>query len=168
MRYIKTVKELSLKVRRLPMTLEDQRLYNYNIGNPSTAHKAVVALARTHLRDLDQEYFITIPLDSKNRPLGAGLGAAGGPDVCNVDMRSVFRMAIHLAATSLVIAHNHPSGDRNPSPDDLRLTRAIAHAADILDLILIDHLIVTPDGGYLSLRKLDESLFHLPIDLDRV
>ena len=60
--------------------------------------------------------------------------------------------AIKLASTSLILAHNHPSGDASPSKDDLELTRRLKQAGDILGLEVLDHLIITADS-HVSLKE---------------
>jgi len=166
MRYVKTVKELCLRVRRLPMTREEQVYYNYAIQTPRQANEAALSVSRTFLVDLDQEHFISIPLDARAKPLGVHLAAVGGPDQCEVDIRSVFRISVLVNATSLVVAHNHPSGDPTPSFRDLDLTARIARSAEILGITLFDHLIVTHADSYTSIRASHEGLFKPPYSLD--
>jgi DNA repair protein RadC len=166
MRYIKTAKEISLRIRRLPMTREDQAYYNHAIMKPKQAHRAALAVARTYLRDRDQEHFIGMPLNSKNVPLGVHLVALGGPAQCQVEVPQVFRLAIHIGAPSLVVAHNHPSGDPLPSAADKALTRRIASAAHILGIGFLDHLILTPGPEYFSFRDHHDELFNRPDGLD--
>ena len=65
-----------------------------------------------------------------------------------VDMRILFRKALEMKARSFVIAHNHPSGNIEPSNQDIELTRKIRKAGDTLDIILLDHLVITSHGFY--------------------
>ena len=69
-----------------------------------------------------------------------------------VHPRECFLPAIKLAASSLILAHNHPSGDASPSKDDLELTRRLKDAGDLLGIELIDHLIITADS-HISLKE---------------
>lgn len=63
-------------------------------------------------------------------------------------MRSLFALALQLGSRSLIVAHNHPSGDCRPSPGDIAATRRMAAVAQALDIKLLDHLIITPDRAY--------------------
>jgi DNA repair protein RadC len=69
-----------------------------------------------------------------------------------VHPRDVFRSALLANAASVIVGHNHPSGDPTPSPDDVRLTDRLSHAAQILNVELMDHVIVG-DGSYYSFRE---------------
>ena len=103
-----------------------------------------------------QEQFRVVLLDENERCIGISTRAEGDRDKCPVDLKSVFALALNAKASSLILAHNHPNGTRNPSVNDLRLTDRFALAARVLDLLVLDHLIVTKDG-YTSFT--DENLF---------
>ncbi len=93
----------------------------------------------------ETEAFIAVPLDSQSRPLGVVKVSDGGRAACIVDVPLVFRLAVALGACGLVVAHNHPSGDTTPSPEDVKITAKLRAAGDLLDIPLYDHLIVTTD-----------------------
>lgn len=65
----------------------------------------------------------------------------------------MFRPAIAHNARAIIVAHNHPSGDPTPSPDDRAVTRNLLEAGRVLDIPLLDHVIVTPDGAYFSFSE---------------
>lgn len=102
--------------------------------------------------DEDREQVISILLDIRNQPLGFYLVAVGSIDRCMVDMREVFRAAVMLSSSAIVIAHNHPSGDHSPSSEDLGLTERAVAAGKILGIPVLDHVIVS-ESGYTSLRE---------------
>jgi DNA repair protein RadC len=77
----------------------------------------------------------------------------GTVDATFVQPRDVFRTALLAHAQSVVVAHNHPSGDPTPSADDVGLTRRLAAAGDLLGVSLLDHLIVALDGRYYSFQE---------------
>jgi DNA repair protein RadC len=81
-------------------------------------------------------------LDRKNHPPGRHLITLGTLDSTLVSAREVFRGAILASASALVVAHNHPSGDPSPSSADIRVTRMLRHASNILEIPLLDHVIV--------------------------
>ena len=98
------------------------------------------------LMTAEVEEFWALALGPKKAVLRSKMIFRGTVDACHVHPRDVFRFACFENASSLVVAHNHPSGDLFPSPEDLELTRRLAEAAEILEIPLVDHLIVTRDG----------------------
>lgn len=91
------------------------------------------------------EEFIMLCLNRNNRVLGWYRVSAGGIAGTVVDVKVIYTIALNCAASSIIIAHNHPSGNPQPSHDDLSLTRKIAEAGRILDIKLNDHLIMYED-----------------------
>lgn len=91
-------------------------------------------------------------LDAKNRIVRDEVVARGSVTKTDIFPREIIRRALDLGATGLIMAHNHPSGDPEPSHHDLTATRAVADAARLFDLVLHDH-IVLGRGGYRSLRE---------------
>lgn len=118
-------------------------------ATPSTA----VELLRAYIGDADREHMVAVYLDSKNRFIGLHTIAVGTVDYCIVNAREVFKAALLCNATSLILAHNHPSGEHAPSQEDIRLTREIAQAAELLDISMLDH-IVLGQPGYSSFLEL--------------
>lgn len=90
-------------------------------------------------------------LDAKNRILVQEVASQGSVTKADIFPREIMRRALELGATGLIMAHNHPSGDPEPSRSDLRATRAIADAARLFDIHLHDHIIIGRSGS-LSLR----------------
>lgn len=98
---------------------------------------------RPRLADLHHEEFHLLCLNRANELLGAHLVSRGGTTGTVADAKHIFRTALqHGSVTSLVLAHNHPSGQPHPSTADLRLTAKLSRAARQLDLHVLDHLIV--------------------------
>jgi len=110
------------------------------LGSP----EAVALLARDFLRaaDDDKEYFWTIFLNAQNHYLMHTLVSTGTQSASLVHPREVLGPALRVGAASLILVHNHPSGDPTPSREDIRLTRQLADGATLLDLRLHDHLII--------------------------
>lgn len=98
------------------------------------------------------ERFGVVLLDARFRWLATRLISMGSVDSTPADPRDVFREALMADASSVVIFHNHPSGDPTPSPEDLVLTRAVQHAGTIVGVPLVDHIILG-DTGYCSLKE---------------
>ena len=109
-----------------------------------------------HLKEIataDREHMVVVFLDTKNRPIGRQVVSIGTLNATLVDARGVFRAALLNATTnSVVIAHNHPSGDLTPSREDDEITRRIARAGNLLGITLLDHIILAPDGRHFSYK----------------
>jgi len=73
-----------------------------------------------------------------------------------IDVRTIFQAAVKSNCSSIIAAHNHPSGNRQPSDADIQITKQISEAGKIMDIKLLDHLILTPSEGYFSFA--DEGL----------
>ena len=113
---------------------------------------AVYQYAGQRLMGLTKERLLILALDTKGRLLASPAVVEGG--VASVSLRpaDVLREPIVLAATSVVLVHNHPSGDPAPSPQDVQVTKALAAAGELLGIELSDHLVVG-QGRYVSMRR---------------
>ena len=109
------------------------------ITDPSIA----AAQARHFLAGLDREHFLVLPLDTKHRPIGVHICSVGTASASLVHPREVYKIAILASASAIIVAHNHPSGDLDPSPEDWAVTRRLRKAGEILGIPLLDHIIVT-------------------------
>lgn len=99
-----------------------------------------------------QEVFRVLLLDSKHRVLRKVTVCKGGLNAAVVHPREVFAPAIIARAASIVLVHNHPSGDPEPSEEDLRLTRRMVEAGQLLGIDVLDHVVVAK-GGHVSLKE---------------
>lgn len=100
----------------------------------------------------DREYFYTILLNNKNEVISKELISIGDLSSSIVNPREVFKPAIKKSAKSMILAHNHPSGNPSPSKADLLITHRLIDAGEILDITVLDHLIIG-HGTYVSLKK---------------
>lgn len=110
-------------------------------------------LARKIIGDKAQEHFIVFLLNLNQQVLGYQVVAVGRQDACQIDMRVLFRAAISLGASFMVVSHNHPEGNPNPSSMDMRVTELITMVSDIVGIPLLDHVVVAPKG-MVSFRSL--------------
>ena len=92
-----------------------------------------------------------ILLNRANRVLGVTKLSSGGTSGCIVDVKIIFQYALKANACGIILAHNHPSGNTQPSDNDKRLTQKVKEAGMLLDKSLLDHLILTPYDGYYSM-----------------
>lgn len=106
------------------------------------------AALRPRLGTLDVEQFIVVPLDARNRVLGEFRVGLGSTTYCPVSPADVFRVAIREAAAGIVVAHNHPSGDPSPSPEDIDLTIRLVRAGEVIGVSVLDHVIVGREGFF--------------------
>ena len=104
---------------------------------------------RPLIGDLQHEEFHILCLNRAHRLLGGEKISSGGVTATVADAKQIFRKALaHAGVTSLVLAHNHPSGQATPSEADIHLTNKLARAARYLDLVVIDHIIVAGRAFY--------------------
>lgn len=142
-RYVVEVKTVAVKVRDGFPPPDAVR---------STRDAARLVQALLQNLDQDQEHFLVLALDARNRPTGFRVVASGGMSDSQVDIRLVFRSALLLGGTHVIVAHNHPSGDPEPSASDLALTRSLVISGEVTGIPVLDHIVV---GGrrWVSLRE---------------
>jgi len=116
----------------------------------------VVSLVKSRLKGKKKEYFLALLLDTRNRLIKVAEISIGSLDTSVVHPREVFKEAISASAASVIFVHNHPSGDPEPSEDDIKLTGRLAEAGEIIGIDVLDHIIVG-DKSYRSLKR--EGLF---------
>ena len=119
-------------------------------GEVIGSQEQVVRFLRSHLRNLTQEVFWVLAIDSSRRLIDSYQVAQGGLSSVEVHPREVFRPLLREGAAAAIVAHNHPSGDPTPSQEDFDLTQRLLRAARLLGVSLLDHLIIG-DPGYASL-----------------
>lgn len=109
------------------------------------------------MRDASQEMIVVILLNTRNRIIDRVMVSLGIQDSSLCHPREVFRPAILKSAAAVVLVHNHPSGDPSPSAEDVRMTRQLVQAGQIIGIKVLDHLIIgRPENGsrgFLSLRE---------------
>lgn len=119
------------------------------IRSPDDAAKIVV----DYLRGVDREHMVGLYLNSANRLIGIHTITIGILNSSLVHPREVFKIALMMSAASIIISHNHPSGNTEPSSEDLAITKQLAEAGKILGIPLHDHIIVTEHNGYTSFAE---------------
>lgn len=131
--------------RRLLISSPDARP---QITSPTDAAN----LLMLEMGSLNQEHLRTILLDTKNRVLSSPTIYIGNVNTSIIRVSEVFRDAIKENATAMIVAHNHPSGDPTPSPEDVYVTRSIVEAGTLLGIEVLDHLVI----GHQSFVSLKE------------
>lgn len=103
---------------------------------------------RNRYRHIPQEHFITLLLDTRNRVIESSLVSKGTLNGSHAHPREVFKQAIRHSASALILMHNHPSGDPQPSAEDIAVTRQLAEAGRILGIRVLDHIILGAETYY--------------------
>lgn len=119
-----------------------EKLGNYDTGFTVSTSKEVAMQHLEDIRDCEQEVVAVFLLDTKNRCIKRQVISVGTVDSCHLHPREVYKEAIRNNATSIIIAHNHPSGDTNPSPEDRKITKKLKEGGELLGINLLDHLII--------------------------
>jgi DNA repair protein RadC len=110
------------------------------VRRPADAARIAEAVYRN--LDADQEHFTILALDAQHQMIGFKVISSGGMDSAHVDFRLVFRAALLLGAASIIVVHNHPSGDSDPSSDDMQITVRLIEAGALLGLPVLDHIVL--------------------------
>ena len=105
------------------------------------------------LSELGYEKFIALALNTKNHVTAVLPVSSGSLNASIVHPRELFQRAILANCASLILAHNHPSGDPTPSPEDIALTRKLVEAGQLLDIPILDHVILGY-GKYSSFKEM--------------
>lgn len=119
------------------------------------------AILSTDLMWQPQEKFAVLLLDIKHRLIGTQVLTIGTATETLAHPRDIFREVIRHGATRVIVAHNHPSGSLDPSPEDIHLTRQLLTGAQVLGIPLLDHLILG-NGTHTSLRQVTSLWKELP------
>ena len=142
------------------MRLQDAPLENVTIDTPEMVEKYLrPKIAESLIFKSDVENFIVICLNVRKKPIGFEVISNGTLDTLLVHAREVFKAAIVMNASCIMVCHNHPSGDSSPSDADIKVTRDLIRAGQLLKIEVVDHIILgqaTPlqPKGYSSLREL--------------
>jgi len=129
------------------LTLEAPQLAA-GISSPADAAE----LVRYEMQALLQEELRVILLDTRNRKIDVKKAYTGSLNSSMVRVGELFREAIQRSAASIILVHNHPSGDPSPSPEDTVLTRSVVQAGKLLDIEVLDHLVIG-QGSFVSMKE---------------
>lgn len=131
--------------RRMLMATPDDRPVMRSPGD-------VAQLLMAEMSHLEQEHFRVLFLDTRNRVLDAETVYVGSLNAAHIRVAEVFREAVRRNCAAIVVAHNHPSSDPSPSPEDVEMTRQLVEAGDLLSIEVLDHLIIA-GARFVSLRE---------------
>lgn len=145
---------MNISLYGLRVVRESTHRYEFEDRNISDPDDAVEMLCEIfELDELAEEQLVMLCLNTKNKIVGAFTVSVGTISQSIVHPREIFKRAILQNSASILIAHNHPSGDPAPSPEDYEVTKRLAECSKLLGIQLVDHLIVTPNRGYVSMKS---------------
>ena len=121
-----------------------------------TSSKDVYEMMKATMLDLPHEEFWLLMLNRANSVIKKELISRGGVAGTVVDTKIIFKTAVDNQASSIIVCHNHPSGNLKPSEADFKITKNIKEAGKIMEITLLDHLIITENGFY---SFMDEGVF---------
>ncbi|MRX38823.1 DNA repair protein RadC [Flavobacterium sp. LC2016-23] len=121
-----------------------------------TSSKMVFDIMQPIIGELPHEEFWVLFLNNSNKVISKSQLSKGGISGTIVDVRLVFKLALEINATGLILCHNHPSGALKPSDADIKITKKLKWAGDSLDVKVLDHLIITETKYY---SFVDEGIF---------
>ncbi len=146
-------KPASVPIYRVTLVKEGKMpTYESRIRSSANAHTVL----QEYLDGVDREHFVVMLLDQKNQVIGLHTVSIGSLTASIVAPREVFKVAILANCANILIAHNHPSGDCQPSREDRAITQRLKEAGALLGINLLDHVIVGGEGRYFSFA--DENL----------
>ena len=140
------------RVTKYTTKLVKEEAHNYNIGNSAGSPLAVVRIAKAIYEGADREQVAIFMLDRKNKVIGYDIVAVGILDSAPVHPREIFKSAILANASSIIMVHNHPSGDVTPSKDDDATTNRLADAGRLLGIELLDSIIINDEEEFYSYK----------------
>lgn len=116
------------------------------ISNSKDCYEILAGICQDQI-DYCETFFVVL-LTRANTILGVSKVSIGGISSCIVDPKKVMQLALKSNSSSIILAHNHPSGNTRPSEADIQLTRKLKAGADLFDISIIDHLIITSEGFF--------------------
>ena len=114
---------------------------------------AAAQILRAHLDNADREHCVALLLDTRNQVIGIHTVSIGTLNSSLVHPREVFKAAILASAASIILGHNHPSGDPTPSNEDRLLTTRMQEAGKLLGITVLDHVVIGDESRYISMTQ---------------
>jgi DNA repair protein RadC len=145
-RYVPLVRLQTVKERDVP----------YGINGKVDTPSKVANLVGNLLKDSDREQLIVLSVDTKTKPVCIEYIAVGALNVVHVEPREIFKHAILSNASAIIMVHNHPSGEVEPSENDFKITKRIMKAGKLIGIELLDHIIIGDNETFFNLKDTDE------------
>lgn len=123
---------------KIQLVRETRPVRECRIKSPEDVYR----LVRHELTALDREVFLVMCLNRRNKVLGINTVSVGSLDSNIINPREVFKPAILLNSATMILLHNHPSGDTEPSKEDIEITKKLAEAGKLIGIDVLDHIII--------------------------
>ena len=136
--------EISKRIKSDTLREQENKLKAIPVTNPVYA----VEYIRSKILDYSKENYLIMSFDTRSRLLGIDSVSTGTATASLVHMRETFNAAVKRRAVQIIAAHNHPSGDCEPSDEDVKITKRLSEAGKIMGIEMIDHIIVTKTDYY--------------------
>lgn len=141
---------MNIQIVSIKMVKEKSLHYEYeNISSPRES----ADLIKNLIGNMDREALAVITLDVKNHPTSINVCSTGSLNSSIVHPREVFKTAILGNAASIIVGHNHPSGNPTPSNEDINITKRLKEAGKILGIELLDHIVIGSFDNYISFKE---------------
>lgn len=132
-----------MKKYQIVLVREKSFPYDFQISGPSDAGRFLTSVV--HMDNLPTEEVWVLYLNTRHMIIGSEMVSRGGIAGAGLQPRDIFKGALIANAAAIIMAHNHPSGNSKPSPDDIATTHALKKAADILGIEFLDHVVIGHD-----------------------
>lgn len=134
-------------ISEIEVSYNPQRIVEYQISNSSKTYELM--LSQWNWKEIEMlEEVKVIFLNRNNIVIGVYNLAKGGISACTVDIRIILAVALKSLSTSIILVHNHPSGNLQPSQSDKEITQNLKEACKMVQIALVDHLIITKENYY--------------------
>jgi len=137
----------TMKISEISVSYSNSKQKKLKVRNSKESYEILLNSWDKNIIELQEEFKILL-LNRSNTVLGVYPMSKGGVSGTIVDAKLVFSVALKCNASSIIVAHNHPSGNLNPSEGDKKITQKLKKAGEYLDIVLLDHLIITKEGFY--------------------
>jgi len=158
---LKTLKK-EFQVREIDITFKKEKIAYNRVGSSSDAYKFIKDVLYDGMEV--QEHFVVLFMSQSNQIIGYYRHSKGTINSTQVDIELILAVAIKTLSKAMIVSHNHPSGNKNPSDADRRMTKKLKQAAAVFNIAVLDHIIATSndyysfaDSGERSLSGLDNT-----------
>lgn len=136
-----------MEIAEVKVSYSNNNTRKLKINNSKESYDVLIACWNKHTIELQEEFKVLL-LNRNNQLIGIYSLSKGGMAGTVVDAKLVFSVTLKCSASSIIIVHNHPSGNLKPSEADINITSKLKKAGEYLDIVLLDHLIITKDDFY--------------------
>lgn len=140
-----------MRVNKISMRMVKEK--GFNLEDKISSNFDVVRFLNKYedFSNLPEECMVILTLNNKNFVTNYGIVAIGGGNYSYVDVKSIARLTLLSGSNKIIMVHNHPSGDCEPSSADYEVTRKVRSALEVLDIKLLDHIVIGSDDDFKSI-----------------